>query len=56
MNDPRYNKLAEVLINHCTKLKKSEKVLIEAIDVPQEVVVAIVRQIVCHQRFCRVLL
>jgi len=44
MQDSRYDKLAKVLIGHSTKLKKGEKVLIEAIDVPAEVVISIMRE------------
>jgi len=42
-HDPRYDKLAEVLTKHSTKLKRGEKVLIDAYDVPDEMVVALVR-------------
>ena len=45
MTDPRYDDLANVLINHSTKLKKGEKILIEAIDVPDEVVGTIIRKV-----------
>ncbi len=34
MTDPRMTRLAELLINYSTKLKPGEKILIEAIDVP----------------------
>ncbi len=44
MNDPRYEKLAETLLAFSVKLKKGEKVLIDAFDVPDEMVVALVRQ------------
>lgn len=43
MNDPRYTKLAELLINHSTKLQKGEHVLIEAFDIPEEMVVALIK-------------
>ena len=36
MIDPRYAKLADVLINYSCALKKGEIVLIEAIDVPHD--------------------
>ena len=45
MKDPRYQKLADVLLNHSTKLKKDEKVLIEAIDAPDEIITTLIRQI-----------
>ncbi|HVU89764.1 MAG TPA: aminopeptidase [Pirellulales bacterium] len=34
MNDPRIARLAEILIDHSCELKRGEKILIEAIDVP----------------------
>src|SRR5260370_34655710 len=43
MIDPRLPKLAEVLIGFSTNLQKGEKVLIDAIDVPSEIVVALIR-------------
>ena len=36
MFDPRYAKLAHVLINYSCKVQKGEKVLIEAIDIPHD--------------------
>jgi len=44
MKDPRFSKLADVLLRHSTKLKTGEKLLIEAIDVPDAIVVELVRQ------------
>jgi aminopeptidase len=43
MTDPRYHRLAELLINHSTDLQPGEHVLIEAFDLPEEMVVALVR-------------
>lgn len=43
MTDPRFAKLADLLINYSTRLKKGERVLIEAIDVPDEFSVELVR-------------
>jgi len=43
MIDRRLTKLAEVLIGFSTNLQKREKVLIDAIDVPSEIVVALIR-------------
>jgi aminopeptidase len=43
MIDHRLTKLAEVLIGFSTDLKKGEKVLIDAIDVPPEIVVALIK-------------
>lgn len=39
MNDPRLARLAEILIDHSCQLKKGEKVLIEAIDLPEPTLV-----------------
>ena len=44
MKDPRFDKLADVLICHSTRLQKGEKLLIEAIDTPPEMVVALIRR------------
>lgn len=44
MNDPRFTRLAELLINHSTRLKKGEHILIEAFDIPEEMVIALVRE------------
>ena len=44
MKDPRIDKLAKVLIEHSTHLKAGEKVLIEAIDVPATITIALIRQ------------
>jgi aminopeptidase len=43
MLNPRIEKLANVILDHSTKLKTDENILIEAIDIPQEMVVALVR-------------
>ncbi|GJM26770.1 MAG: aminopeptidase [Phycisphaerae bacterium] len=43
MIDPRITKLADVLVNYSTALKPGEKVLIEAIDVPEDIVVELIR-------------
>jgi aminopeptidase len=43
MIDCRLTKLAEVLTGFSTNLQKGEKVLIDAIDVPAEIVVALIR-------------
>ncbi len=45
MKDPRLAKLAKVIVEHSTELKSGEKILIEAIDVPPEMVVELVRQV-----------
>lgn len=43
MIDPRMTKLADVLINYSTEMKPGEKILIEAIDVPADIVCELVR-------------
>jgi aminopeptidase len=43
MLDPRVTKLADMLINYSCSLKKGEKILIEAIDVPHEFTAECVR-------------
>ena len=45
MTDPRYTKLAELLVNYSTRLKKGEKVLVDAIDIPDEFSVELLRAI-----------
>jgi hypothetical protein len=41
--DPRYQKLADLLVRHSTKLEKGEHVLIEAFDIPVEMTIALIR-------------
>ncbi|MDG2422945.1 MAG: aminopeptidase [Phycisphaerales bacterium] len=43
MHDPRETKLAELLINHSTRLQPGEHVLIEAFDIPSSMVIEAVR-------------
>ena len=43
MHDLRYDKLAKVLIEYSTRLKRNETVLIETFDVPDEMTIALVR-------------
>jgi aminopeptidase len=43
MSDPRYARLAEVLTGFSCNLKKGERVLIDAFDVPDAFVIALVR-------------
>jgi aminopeptidase len=43
MNDPRFDKLAQLLVQYSTQLKRNETVLIEAFDVPDEMTIALVR-------------
>jgi len=43
MTDPRYAKLASVLVEYSTALQKGEKVLLDMIDVPDEFAIALMR-------------
>src|SRR5256885_12599822 len=43
MHDPRYDKLAKILVEYSTRLKRNETVLIETFDVPDEMSIALVR-------------
>ena len=45
MNDPRFDKLAHVLISHSTRLKSGEHALIDLYDVPDEIGIALVRAV-----------
>lgn len=44
MTDPRIEKLAQILVTYSTRLRRGDKVLIEAVDVPAEPVIAIARR------------
>ena len=43
MHDPRFDRLAKLLVEYSTRLKRNETVLIETFDVPDEMSVALVR-------------
>ena len=43
MNDPRWTKLADLLINYSTCLQPGEHILIEAFDMPRKMVIALVK-------------
>jgi aminopeptidase len=43
MTDPRYPKLARLLVEYSTALKRDDRVLLDMIDVPDEMVVALMR-------------
>jgi aminopeptidase len=43
MHDARFDKLARLLVEYSTRLKRNENVLIEAFDVPDEMVISLVR-------------
>ena len=45
MTDPRYPKLAKLLVNYSTALKKGERILLDMIDVPDEFTVEIIRAV-----------
>lgn len=45
MKDPRYEQLAETLTAFSIELRKGEKVLIDAFDIPEEMVVSLVRKV-----------
>lgn len=45
MMDPRYATLAKNLVNYSVSLKKGERVLIDAFDVPDEMVLALIRAV-----------
>ena len=45
MSDPRLNKLANILIHHSIKIEPGEVVLIESIDAPHEMVIALIQAI-----------
>lgn len=43
--DPRYKKLADILVGHSTKIKPGERVLVEAYDIPEEFTITLIRAI-----------
>lgn len=45
MTDPRYTKLANLLINYSTKIKKGDRALLDMIDVPDEFSIELVRAV-----------
>jgi aminopeptidase len=45
MTDPRYGKLAKLLVHYSTALKKGDRVLIDAIDIPDEFTVELMRAV-----------
>ena len=66
MYDTRYYDLAKVLVGHSTQIQSNEKVLIEAFDIPDDMVIALIRTIrdaggvplvtIKHQRLMRELI
>ena len=45
MTDPRYTKLAKLLVNYSCALKKGERILLDMIDVPDEFTVEMIRAV-----------
>ncbi len=45
MNDPRYAKLARLLVTYSTKIKKGEAALLDMIDVPDEFAIELMRAV-----------
>src|SRR5271157_2043155 len=45
MTDPRYPKLARLLVNYSTELKKGDRILLDMIDVPDEFTVELIRAV-----------
>jgi aminopeptidase len=43
MHDARFDKLAKLLVQYSTRLKRNERVLIESFDVPDEMTIALIR-------------
>jgi aminopeptidase len=45
MHDPRFDRLAKLLVEYSIRLQRDERVLIEAFDVPDEMTIALVRAV-----------
>jgi len=45
MTDPRYTKLAKLLVNYSTALKKGDRILLDMMDVPDEFTVELIRAV-----------
>jgi aminopeptidase len=45
MKDPRFTKLAQVLVSHSCRVQKGEKVLVEAFDIPADFTVELIKTI-----------
>ena len=43
MTDPRYIRLAKLLIRYSTTLRKGDRVLIDATEIPDEMVIELIR-------------
>src|SRR3954454_9024005 len=45
MTDPRYTKLAKLLVGYSTELKKGDRILLDMIDVPDEFTIELIRTV-----------
>ena len=45
MTDPRYTKLAKLLVEYSTELKKGDRILLDMIDVPDEFTIELIRAV-----------
>jgi len=45
MTDPRYKKLADLLVNYSTALKKGERILLDVVDAPDEFTIELIRAV-----------
>ncbi len=45
MQDPRLNNLADLLVRHSTQVQAGESVLIETFDIPEDMVIALIRAV-----------
>src|SRR5580698_1184039 len=45
MTDPRHSKLAKLLVNYSTALKKGDRILLDMIDVPDEFTIQLIRAV-----------
>jgi len=45
MTDPRYTKLAKLLVGYSTELKKGEKIFLDMIDIPDEFTIELIRAV-----------
>ena len=45
MTDPRYTNLAKLLVEYSTQLQKGDRVLIDAIDIPDDFTVELMRNV-----------
>ena len=43
MTDPRFTRLANLLVQYSTKLRKGDRVLIDAIEIPDEMIIELIR-------------